>query len=97
MAGDVDNENIEFHSCLIHFEDVRQSTSLISQTRLNKVISCPKRWINLEGDKASLCRKGHELFSDEHLLAREKWYMHENCYKRICDENKIKKNLVQHN
>jgi hypothetical protein len=97
MAGDVDNENIEFHSCLIHFEDVRQSTSLISQTRLNKVISCPKRWMNLEGDKASLCRKSHELFSDEHLLAREKWYMHENCYKRICDENKIKKNLVQHN
>jgi hypothetical protein len=34
MVGDVDNENIEFHSCLIHFEDVRQSTSLISQTRL---------------------------------------------------------------
>ena len=38
-----------------------------------------------------MCRKSHELFSDERLLAQEKSYMHENCYKRICEDYKIKK------
>ena len=92
MAGDVNIQSVEFHSCIIHFEDVKQSTSVISKARLNKLVSCRNRWIKLEGEKADLCRKSYEHFTDEQLLnVAQKWYIHENCYKRICDENKIKK------
>ena len=39
MADDVNIHGFEFHSCIIHFQNVKQSTSLISKARLNKVVS----------------------------------------------------------
>ena len=92
IADDVNIHDVEFQSCITHFEDVKQSTSLISKARLNKLVSCQNRWIKLEGEKTDLCRKSYEHVPDQQLLnSRQKWLMHENCYKRICDENKIKK------
>ena len=77
-------------SCFIHFKDVSQSLILISETRLKKLVWCRKRWAALDGEKADLCRMSCEVFADEECCQLT-CHVHERCYKRICDENKILK------
>eukprot|EP00794_Sanderia_malayensis_P001845 gene1845-2078_t len=105
MDENVRERRLEFKSCFIHFKDVSQSLMQISQVGFKKLISCRKRWVALEGEKTNLCRESCELFSDEEVanyfendrgsnVSGESQFivnMHENCYKRICDENKIQK------
>ena len=55
MADDIIIHGVEFYSCIIHFEDDKQSTTLISKARLKKLVSCCNRWIKLEGQKTDLC------------------------------------------
>ena len=80
----------EIRSCFIHFKDVSQSLTLISETRLKKFVSCRKRWAALDGEKADLCRESYKVFSDEECCQLI-CHAHEKCYKRICDENKLLK------
>ena len=97
MANDVDLdakrsklEATEIKLCFIHFKDVSQSLTLVSETRLKKLALCRKRWAALDGEKADLCRESYEIFSDEECCQLIR-YAHEKCYKRICDENKLLK------
>lgn len=97
MADDVDQDakrcrrkDFEIMSCFIHFKDVSQSLTVISETRLRKLVSCRKRWAALDGEKADLCRKSYEVLADEECCQLT-CHVHEKCYKRICDENKILK------
>ena len=97
MANDVDLdakrsklEATEIKWCFIHFKDVLQSLTLVSETRLKKFVSCRKRWAAIDGEKADLCRESYEIFSDEECCQLI-CYAHEKCYKRICDENKLLK------
>ena len=97
MADEVDQyakrcgrKDMDQISCFIHFKDVSQSLTLISETRLRKLVSCRKRWAALDGEKADLCRKSYEDFTDEECCQLI-CHVHEKCYKRICDEYKILK------
>ena len=90
--------NLKLSRCFIHFNDVSQALTQVTSQRLLKFISCRKRWVNLEGEKSDICRKSYGFFTDEDvakLLSENRcnnlqWYYHQNCYKRICDENKLK-------
>ena len=84
--------------CFIHFNDVSQLLTQVRAQRLLKFISCRKRWVKLEGEISDICQKSYNLFTDkdvvEFLSANTcedlQWYYHQNCYKRICDKNKLK-------
>lgn len=85
--------------CFMHFKDVKESTCLITKQRLEKFVSCRRKWISLDGEHGEICRGSYNLFSDE-LLGQEKinsdnfdleWYYHKACYKRLCDEEKIRR------
>ena len=90
--------NVKLHKCFIHFDDVSQSLTQVTNQRLLKFISCRKRWVKLEGKKSDICQKTYNLFTDEDVVEflsantceDLQWYYHQNCYKRICDENKLK-------
>ena len=60
MADDVDvDRGLQqkvFKSCFIHFKDVSQSLTRITEKRLLKLLSCRKRWIKFEEEeKAEIC------------------------------------------
>jgi hypothetical protein len=92
--------NLKLCRCFIHFDNVSLSQPLTQVTgqRLLKFISCRKRRVKLEGNKSEICRKSYDLFTDEDVAEflsantceNLQWYYHQNCYKRICDENKLK-------
>ena len=44
--------NLKLHKCFIHFDDVSQSLTQVTDKRLSKFISCRKRWVKLEGEKS---------------------------------------------
>ena len=89
---------LKLGKCFIHFDDVSQSLTQVTNQRLLKFISCRKRWVKLEGEKSEICQKSYGLFTDEDVVEfpsantceNLQWYYHQNCYKRICDENKLK-------
>ena len=91
---------LKLYYCFIHFDDVSQSLTQVTLQRLLKFISCRKRWVKLEGEKSDICQKSYNLFTDEDVVEffsantceDLQWYYHQNCYKRICDENKLKLN-----
>lgn len=87
-------------TCFIHFDDVFQSLTSVTEARLKKFVACRARWAKLEGEKSDICMKTYELFSDvdvgKHFSGEEccgeiGLYYHQNCYKRLCDENKLQK------
>ena len=92
--------NLKLSKCFIHFDDESQSLSLtqVTSQRLLKFLSCRKRWVKLDGEKSEICKKSYDLFTDEDVVEflsantceNLQWYYHQNCYKRICDENKLK-------
>ena len=92
--------NLKLSKCFNHFDDVSQSLSLtqVTSQRLLKFLSCRKRWVKLDGEKSEICKKSYDLFTDEDVVEflsantceNLQWYYHQNCYKRICDENKLK-------
>ena len=88
---------LKLYNCFIHFDDVSQSLTQVTPQRLLKFISCGKRW---EARNRTFA-KNHIIYlltidEDvvEFLSANTcedlQWYYHQNCYKRICDENKLK-------
>ena len=89
---------LKLYYCFIHFDDVSQSLTQVTPQRLLKFISCRKRWVKLEGEKSDICQKSYNLFNEEDVVEflsantceDLQWYYHQNCYKRICDENKLK-------
>ena len=93
-----DIKNLKSCKCFIHFDDVSQSLTQVTSQHLLKFISCRKRWIKLENEKSDICRKSYSLFTDEDVVEflsansceHMQWFYHQNCYKRICDENKLK-------
>ena len=93
-------KHLKLNKCFIHFDDVWQPLVKVTETRLNKFIACRERWAKLEGQKSEICRRSYELFTNEDVekhfsrsncCGELNWYYHQNCYKRICDENKLKK------
>ena len=99
-----DIKNLKLCKCFIHFDDVSQSLTQVTDQRLSKFISCRKRWVKLEGEKSEICRKSYGLFTDEDVAEflsantceNLQWYYHQNCYKRICDEYKLKMVEAKH-
>ena len=98
--GDTSNvlTNLQFKSCFMHFGDVRESLFVLTKIRLEKFLACRKRWVNLESEHAVICRKSYELFSDASVVDYLKdgdfeldWYYHTTGYKRLCDEEKIRR------
>ncbi len=62
---DVGSLQNEIKSCIMHFGDVREALDLITELRLEKFMSCRRRWVNLQGEQAAICQKSYETFSDE--------------------------------
>ena len=102
MAGEDKEEGRELPKivklCSMHFNDVRETTLLITKQRLAKFLSCRRKWSRLDGEHAEICRESYSIFSDE--LGQEKidsdnfdleWHYHKTCYKRLCDEEKIRR------
>ena len=90
--------NICINSCFMHFIDIFESSFPITKTRLEKFIVCRQRWVNLQCEQSEICRKSYEYFSDEALEEYLKgdafeldWPFHKTCYKRLCDEEKIRR------
>ena len=80
----------------MHFNDVKETTNLITKQHLAKFLSCGKRWSRLDGEHAKICCKSCNNFSDQ--FGQEKidnfdleWHYHKTCYKRLCDEEKIRR------
>ncbi len=94
-------KHLKLNKCFIHFDDVSQSLTKITEARLKKFVACRARWAEL-GQKSDICRQTYKLFSDENVdrhfsgticcgECNLDWYYHQNCYKRLCDENKLQK------
>ena len=102
MADEEEEDVVSFQngikSCIMHFGDVRETLNLITKLRLEKFMSCRRRWVNLQGEQAAICQKSYETFSDEtarKVLDNEahalQWRYHKTCYERLCDEEKIRR------
>ena len=101
MAGEKEKDGVSLQngtkSCIMHFGDVRETLYLMTEVRLEKFMSCRKRWVNLQGEQAAICQRPYKTFSDEtasKILEKNKldslqWRYHKTCYKRLCDEEKI--------
>ena len=59
---DVDSLQNEIESCIMHFRDVREAPHLITELRLEKFMSCRRRWVNLQGEQAEICQNCKESF-----------------------------------
>ena len=89
---------LHFKSCFMHFGDICETVFPITKARLEKFIACRKRWVNLNCEQAEICRNSYECFSDETVLDyvlkgnfELDWPYHKTCYKRLCDEEKIRR------
>ena len=89
---------LHFKSCFMHFGDICDTVFPITKARLEKFIACRKRWVNLNCEQAEICRNSYECFSDETVLDyvlkgnfELDWPYHKTCYKRLCDEEKIRR------
>jgi hypothetical protein len=89
---------LHFKSCFMHFGDICETLFPITKARLEKFIACRKRWVNLKCEQADICHNSYECFSDEKILDYLKegdfeldWPYHKTCYKRLYDEEKIRR------
>eukprot|EP00794_Sanderia_malayensis_P000765 gene765-55_t len=100
------NEDItksEISSCFMHFDGVVESLSKVSPKRIKKFITCRSKWAELQCQQGEIARQSFNLFSDEcvnsYIEEHQnnfdlKWFHHAKCYKKFCDEEKIRR---QHN
>ena len=92
--------HLKLNKSFIHFDNVLQPLVKITQTHLKKFSACRKRLAKFEGLRSAICHHLYELSSDKDIenhfscsncCGELNWHYHQNCYKRICDENKLKK------
>ena len=105
MADKVEGEsasdplNIKITSCFLHFEGVKDCLSEITKQRIEKFLSCRRRWADLKGKEGDVARKSYELFEDKlledyfssHAEFQLRWPYHKACYKKFCDVEKIRR------
>ncbi len=48
-------KHLKLNKCFIHFDDVSQSLTKITEAHLKKFVACRPRWAELEGQKYDIC------------------------------------------
>ena len=100
MAADNDISKVAIYSCFMHFDGVNEQLYKVTRQRLTKFLECRSKWAKLKCTQAEVARKSYEDFDESALnsyLERNtesidlKWYYHKKCYKKFCDEEKIRR------
>ena len=93
-------------SCFMHFDGVSEQLSKVTHLRLQKVIEIRHKWKDLSCEQAEIAGRSNELFDDESVkLFLEdncenfdlEWYYHIKCYKKFCDEEKVRRQQKKEN
>eukprot|EP00112_Aurelia_sp_Birch-Aquarium-sp1_P020753 Seg542.3 transcript_id=Seg542.3/GoldUCD/mRNA.D3Y31 product="hypothetical protein" protein_id=Seg542.3/GoldUCD/D3Y31 len=92
-----DPSKIKITSCFLHFEGIKDCSSEITKQRIEKFLSCRRRWADLKGKEGDVARKSYELFEDKlledylssHAEFQFRWPYYKACYKKFCDVEKI--------
>lgn len=93
-------------SCFMHFDGVSEQLSKVTHLRLQKFIEIRHKWKDLSCEQAEIAGRSYELFDDESVkLFLEdncenfdlEWYYHTKCYKKFCDEEKLRRQQKKEN
>ena len=92
-------EKIKLSGCFMHFEGISEQLSKVSRPRIKKFVECRSKWVKLDCQQAEIAASSYEKFDDEsvgiYLQETEtinlEWYHHMKCYKKFCDEEKIRR------
>lgn len=100
MTDDNDISKVAISSCFMHFDGVNDQLYKVTRQRLSKFLECRSKWAKLNCTQAEVARKSCEYFDERALnsyLQRNpesidlNWYYHKKCYKKFCDEEKIRR------
>ena len=101
MADANEISHARISSCFMHFEGVTEQLCQVSRQRLKKFIECRHKWAKLDCVQADIAKSSYNKFDDDFVntyLAENtessfalKWYHHMRCYKKFCDEEKIRR------
>ena len=84
----------------MHFDGVTEQLCKVSSKRLKKFIECRAKWVKYKCQQGEIAKKSYDLFDDSSVnsyLERNpknidlEWYHHMKCYKKFCDEDKIRR------
>ena len=83
----------------MHFEGITEQLSKVSRQRIKQFMECRSKWVKFNCQQAEIAASSYEKFDYEsvNLYLEEKeninleWYHHMKCYKKICDEEKIRR------
>ena len=98
MADDICKTRI--FSCFMHFDDVTDQLCKVTQQRLKKFLECRSKWAQLKCQQAEIAKKSYEKIIDDFVNSymgknpdtiNLEWYHHMKCWKRFCDEEKIRR------
>ena len=97
MAGDIYKTRIS--SCFMHFDGVTEQLCKVTRQRLKKFLECRSKWAKLKCQQAEIAKKSYENIDDGSFNSyREdpdtinlEWNHHMKCWKRFCDEEKIRR------
>ena len=83
----------------MHFDGVTEQLCKVTRQRLKKFLECRPKWAKLNCEQAEIAKKSYENIDDGSVNSyMEKnldsinleWYHHMKCWKRFCDEEKIR-------
>jgi hypothetical protein len=98
MAEDIYETRIS--SCFMHFDGVTEQLCKVTRQRLKKFLECRSKWAKLKCEQAEIAKKSYDNIDDGSVNSyMEKnpesinleWYHHMKCYKKFCDEEKIRR------
>ena len=98
MAEDIYKTRIS--SCFMHFDGVTEQLCKVTRQRLKKFLECRSKWAKLKCQQAEIAKKSYENIDDGSVNSyMEKnpdtinleWNHHMKCWKRFCDEQKIRR------
>ena len=98
MAEDICN--IRISSCFMHFDGVTEQLCKVTCQRLKKFLECRSKWAKLNCQQAEIAKKSYENINDGSVISymdtnpdsiNLEWYHHMKCWKRFCDEEKIRR------
>ena len=94
------NDKIKISSCFMHFDGVKEPLCKISRQRLKKFVECRPKYAKLYCEQADIVKNSYSLFEDSSINSyfvkddenfHIEWYHHMKCYKKFCDEEKIRR------